>query len=136
VNLVGRVALAINMPEPVRRLLLRRLFVDTAAVFGRPVPRMSGLSAEQVLALFREFTARAGGEKPLAHSVSSQLYAIGNGHGIRIRRLFGVATRDDAMAAARLVYRTLGIDFEGRQDGSITIGRCFFSVAYTPEVVG
>jgi hypothetical protein len=38
------------------------------------------------------------------------------------------------MAAARLAYRAIGIDFEGDTCGGITINRCFFSQAYTPTV--
>jgi hypothetical protein len=38
------------------------------------------------------------------------------------------------MAAARLIYRQLGIDFRGSAGGQIIIRRCFFAALYAPRV--
>ena len=38
------------------------------------------------------------------------------------------------MAAARLIYRGLGIDFKGSAEGRVVIRRCAFATIYTPRV--
>ena len=57
----------------------------------------------------------------------------GLGFGRRIGAMLGVRSRKDAMRAARLLYRFLGIDFLGADSGEIIIRRCSFSEHYTPE---
>jgi hypothetical protein len=133
VNLVGQLA-RVYFPEPLRRLLLTRLFQDTAAAFGRPVPPLRGLPAEQILRAFAEFTARTPVEESTSAMVSERLFHVAYRYGRWLRRAFRVASPRDVMDAACVVYRTLGIDFEGGADGEISISRCAFSGVYTPGV--
>ena len=127
-NLLGRVA-RIWIPPVVRRRVLGGLFARTAAAFGQPMPSVRGLSAEQTLHAFAEFTATATDTPQLAR----RLYEVTVGPGRWLRRAFGVTSTQDVMDAAQVVYRLLGIDFDGDQRGEITIGACFFSRVYPPE---
>ena len=131
-NLLGRVA-QLGVPAPVRKVLLTRLFTDTAAAFGRPVPQLRGLSFQQVLQAFRQFTAQTATEESASSPISQRLFDVSYRRGSWLRRAFGVVSTDDAMAAARVVYRCIGIDFEGHRHGEITIRGCFFSPFYTPQ---
>ncbi|HLZ28098.1 MAG TPA: hypothetical protein VKV73_12340 [Chloroflexota bacterium] len=156
-NLLGRAA-QVYVPKPVRKLLLTRLLEGTAAAFTtaapaaasadiaarsaglggppsvRPVSLPRGLSAEETLHAFRDFTAQVVVEPAAAPAASQRLFDLAYGYGQGLRRALGVASANDAMAAARVLYGILGIDFTGDARGEIIVSRCFFSRAYTPEV--
>jgi hypothetical protein len=133
VNLLGRAA-QVYLPEPLRKLLLIRLFEGAAGAFGRPVPPLRGLSAEELLNAFAQFTACAASDQPASPTVSPRLFEATYRYGKTLRRLLGVTSTQDVMAAARVVYRAIGIDFRGDPRGGITIASCFFSHLYTPGV--
>jgi hypothetical protein len=132
VNILGRAA-QVYVPESLRKALLNKVFEDTAAAFGRPQSPPRGLSAERLLNAFAEFTADAAAG-PMLPGVSQRLFEVTYRYGKTLRRLFGIASTRDVMAAARAVYRAIGIDFRGRTCGEITIRRCAFSYLYRPEV--
>jgi hypothetical protein len=133
VNVLGRLAQR-HTPEPVRKALLTRLFADTAAALGRPMPSPRGQSADEVLSAFRSFTARVPVEQAALPAISHKLFHVTLVYGTWLRRVLGVRSSGDVMAAAHLVYRAIGIDFKGDEGGEIIINRCFFSQAYTPSV--
>ncbi|MCJ7486279.1 MAG: L-2-amino-thiazoline-4-carboxylic acid hydrolase [Candidatus Aminicenantes bacterium] len=54
--------------------------------------------------------------------------------GREIARELGVSTFQEAMTAARILYRGLKIDFRGDRQGDIVIRRCSFSRHYSPGV--
>lgn len=156
-NLLGRAA-QVYVPKPVRKLLLTRLFEGTAAALAtaapapasadtaarstgllapppvRPASLARGLSAEETLQAFRDFTAHVVVEPAASPAVSQRLFDMAYGYGKCVRRALRIASTDDAMAAARVFYGLLGIDFTGDARGEITVNRCFFSCVYTPEV--
>lgn len=156
-NLLGRAA-QVYLPEPVRKLLLTRLFEGTASAFAtaapatasadtaarsagllapppvRPAALPRGLSAEDTLHAFRDFTANVRVEPAASPAVSQRLFDMAYGYGKWLRCAFGVVSTEDAMAAARVLYAMLGIDFTGDARGAITVSRCFFSCVYTPDV--
>lgn len=120
------------MPRSVRKRVLDMLFERTADAFGLPLPPLRELSAEQTLQAFAEFTAQAVSAEANSRLVSERLFEVTFGPGRWLRRVFGVSSTQDVMDAAQLLYRALGIDFEGDARGEITIGRCFFSRVYRP----
>lgn len=132
-NLLGYIA-QICVPPPIRKRLLTRLFRDTARVFGRYVPPPLG-SADAVLNGFAHFTAQAA-DASVPPWVSTRLFDVGQTYGKRLRRAFGVTSTANVMAAARVAYAVLGIDFSGDDAGDILIRRCAFSSVYTPRACG
>ncbi len=132
-NLLGRIAQR-HLPEPIRKAVLVRLFTDTATALGGVAPPLRTLNAEQTLAVFRDFTAQAAVSQNASPAAFERLFAVTHRYGKRLRSAFGVASTDDAMAVARVVYRAIGIDFVGRTTGEITFNRCFFSEVYTPQI--
>jgi hypothetical protein len=144
-------AARLYVPRRARLQALEELFSRTAAAFGRPVPAPQGRGPASRLAEYARFTrqvaeealdsgavgSRAGlateGSAALAE-LERRLYRAARGLGGRMRLRLGVRSPSEAMAAARLIYRQLGIDFRGSADGRIVIRRCLFAALYTPRV--
>ena len=126
------------LPLGARRREIERLFARTAAAFGSPVLSRRTRGAGGRLKEYALFTrdcaeaALSGGGK--LQALDSRLFgaalALGGGYRLRLR----VRGTRDAMAAARLIYRGLGIDFRGSTEGSVVIRRCAFAAVYTPRV--
>ena len=121
-----------------RRREIERLLARTAAAFYSPVPPGSARGARGRLreyALFTRDRAEAaldgGGD---LRTVDSRLFgaarALGSGYRLRLK----VRGTRDAMAAARLIYRNLGIHFRGSAEGAVVIRQCAFAAVYTPRV--
>jgi hypothetical protein len=121
-----------------RRRVIERLFARTAAAFGCPVPSFQARGAEGLLARYARFTreqaeaALDGGAdlQALERRLFSAALALGSYYRLRL----GVRSFRDAMAAARLIYGGLGIDFWGGPDGEVEVRRCAFAAVYTPRV--
>jgi hypothetical protein len=131
-------AASLLMPFGLRRRALEQLFARTAAAFGTPVPPPRTRGTNGRLAEYASFTrARAEdamrrGEDLAALGRRLRRAAYGLGAWYRVR--LGVRSVTGAMAAARLIYRNLGIDFQGSPHGEVIIRRCDFARTYTPEV--
>lgn len=136
-NLLLRLA-AGPLPACIRKRELVRLAGLTAAAFGRAVPPLAGLSASAALAAYARFTGTAAEdalkEDEEGQALQERLFAGAQRYGALWRRRFRLTTREEAMRAARVLYRAIGIEFRGDAEGAIEISRCFFSCYYTPEV--
>jgi len=127
-----------HTPAIVKRQALVQLFQATAAAFQCDMPRLSGLSREQCLLAYARFTAdraeealRDGaGLSELQERLYRNAYRLGRTPGW----LLHVQGVDDVMTLAHLLYDFLDIDFRANDSGEITIGRCYFSSFYSPEV--
>jgi hypothetical protein len=147
-------AARLHVPRRARRRALEELFARTAAAFGSPMPPPRGRGPAARLAEYAGFTrkqaeealarcagggasedgAAAGGEPAALVALERRLYRVARGLGGRYRLQLGVRSPGEALAAARVIYRALGIDFRGSADGQIIIRRCYFAAAYTPHV--
>ena len=131
-----------HTPVVVRRQALVQLFRATAAAFQCDMPPVQGLTREQCLLAYARFTAeraeealRQGDDLP---GLQARLYR----HAYRLGRLPGsllrVHTVNDVMTLGRFLYGVIDIDFDGSNTADraaeITIGRCYFSDFYSPEV--
>ena len=130
-------ALRVYVPEPVRRRALVELIEATAGAFGVARPPIGGRSGE-LLRRYASFTAEQASAvlasgRP-STPVRQDLYGAARAIGARLRDDLDLGSAGDAMAAARVVYGILGIDFQVRAGGEIRIPRCFFSRFYTPQV--
>ena len=131
-------AAELHVPAPVRRAALRELFTATADAFGAQAPALAGLGEDELLRRYAEFTrdqaeAAIAGGRDLGQ-IGLRLHAAARTIGERLRTRLRLATTTDAMAAARVVYRLLRIDFAGTGDGDVTIRRCSFSDVYSARV--
>jgi hypothetical protein len=131
-----------HSPVFVRRQALVQLFRATAAAFQCDMPPVQGLSREQCLQAYARFTVeraeaalRRGDDLPaLEARLYENAYRLGRLPGSILR----VHTVNDVMTLGRFLYGVIDIDFDGsnRDHGAaeITIGRCYFSDFYSPEV--
>jgi hypothetical protein len=132
------VAARVMLRLGLRRREIRRLFVRTAAAFGCPAPTLQARGAKGLLTEYAQFTreqaeaALEGGEDlaALNHRLFKEAFALGSGYRLRL----GVRNFTDAMAAARLIYGALYIDFVSCQDGEVEVRQCAFAEVYTPHV--
>lgn len=132
-------AARVFLPPFFKKKYLGKLFRLTATAFGVGVPALEGTSHEARLSLFASFTGENASRILAAGKVAAvgeRLYRNARAFGEELRKSLGVRTFADALAAARLLYRAIGIDFEGTPDGTVVIRSCRFAAAYTPEICG
>jgi hypothetical protein len=133
-NLVLKIA-DLYIPPFIRKKGLKNLFALTASSFGCDVPATAGLSFEESLTAYARFTntsaerCKSTGKDPAA--IQERLYSKAYEFGKTLRKLLRISTPQELMMACKILYRTIGIDFHGSQNGEITIPRCFFSKYYS-----
>jgi hypothetical protein len=133
----------IYLPAVLKKRKLAELIRLTARAFGAEAPPMERLSLRRMRRLYAEFARDAAarvlgdpaGSGAVKAEVERRLFEEALRFGEDLRRELRVAARpDEVMAAARVLYRGLGIDLRGGADGAIVISRCSFSGDFTPDV--
>lgn len=128
----------IFLPPGIKKRKLAELVRLTARALGTAAPSVEGLSLADMRRLYAEFSREAAERalnRPDAPEATGQrLFEEALGLGREIRRELRVSTPRDVMAAARVLYRGLGIDLEGGPAGDIVVRRCLFSRHYSAEV--
>lgn len=138
-NMMGKIA-GVYVPQYLKKRELKNLFDMTATAFGATTVQTSGLSYERMLDEYARFTSTVISKSvnelhnlgTARQQLCRQAYTVGN----NIRERLGVISISDIMTACRIVYRCIGIDFEGTETGEITIRRCFFSKYYSDQACG
>lgn len=133
-----RLSLArIYIPFWIRNKKLRELFALTAQAFRTPEPPLIRLSGKEVLKRYASFT-REKTEEILAgensQAVQKLLYDRAYQMGCSLRKTLGISSAGEFMTAARLLYRLMGIEFQGEETGRITIKKCYFSRIYSEDI--
>jgi hypothetical protein len=131
-------ALKLPIPNFIKMKQLDELFQLTAHAFGCTAPERSGRSYKERLRAYALFTSHEA-EKCLRQGkklgeVEKRLFLAACRLGQDISRKFCLRSPDEIMNISKILYRFLGIDFEGKPDGEVTIRRCFFSDYYTPQI--
>ena len=134
-----RLALArIFLPLPIRKRKLGDLFLLTARAFNATLPPLERLSWADLCLRYGEFSRELAGkavQNPEGFElVKRRLFDGSFQLGQELRRELMVSSAKDAMAAARILYKTLQMDFRGNERGDIVIRKCFFSRLYSAEV--
>jgi len=130
-----RLALAERwVPAGARRRGLAELVERTARAFEVPAPDVGGETAEGMLRRFasltREQADRALASPAQAARARERLRLEAREFGLALRGRLGVRSRPEAMRAARVLYRMLGIDLHASLSGSITVRSCAFAATY------
>jgi hypothetical protein len=128
----------IYLPPSVKRKRLKQLFVLTADAFESSVPRVEGISLDELLERYAQFT-REEAEKSIGRpetreKVRERLYRNAFTLGNELRRKYRIRTRRHALQMGRIIYKVLKIDFRGDGACGIVVKRCFFSSYYSAEV--
>jgi hypothetical protein len=127
----------IYIPDFLKRRKLAMLFGATADAFRVDPPSTRGLSYDDCLKLYADFTREQAdqsmqrGDEP---DVQGRLFQNACRIGLQFRTDFGIRTAEEVMRMGAIIYRSLKIDFEGDPQGDITIKRCFFSDYYPGPV--
>lgn len=125
------------LPSSIRKSRLEKLFACTAGAFGFDPPPLDGLAFAESLARYAEFSkiwAEEALRRGAIEPIRQQLRQGGHALGQELRAQLHIANHEQAMRAARLVYRAIGIELQGEAQGKITISSCFFSGYYSPSV--
>ena len=126
----------LGLPPAVRKRGIRELFGLCARAFGTPAPDLARLDPEEALSLFARFTceqaARLQTDDDARRRIERRLREEAIVFGRGLRRVLGLRTPAQAMRAARLLYRAVGIDFRSSAAGEILIAACSFAETYTP----
>ena len=129
------------MPRGVHRRMLGELASLTAEAFGTNPPALAGLGRTAAIDQFASFTRTvvehllATAPATTVAATAARLYERAREMGRAARRDLRITTRADALRAARVLYRAIDIRLDVNSDtGVITVHRCAFSGAYTPDV--
>ena len=125
-------------PTFVKKWALHDLFVATAAAFDCAAPAYKGLSYQECLRLYAQFTqsqvAAITGDGRDLGAVEQRLYANAQQLGKKYARLLHIRSQAEMMVVGRLLYGILEIDFQSNLQGEVVIRRCYFSQFYTGPV--
>jgi hypothetical protein len=128
----------IYIPGFVKKMALVELFECTAEAFRCIIPKIDYLSLDELLLKYAQFTRdqsqtaiRRGDD---LQELKKRLYRNAYQLGQKYKKRFHIRNIKDAMATSRVIYRVIGIDFQGNTQGKIIISRCFFSKIYSSEV--
>ena len=131
-----RLSLAgLHVPAAERRRGMLELIERTARAFEAEAPDAGAGGPEEMLRRFAQFTReqadRVAASPERALRVRERLRSEAREFGAGMRARLGVSTRAEAMRAARILYRMLGVDLKASLTGSITVRSCSFSSTYT-----
>jgi hypothetical protein len=135
---VRLLVLRLHLPAFVRRSILTELVAVTARAFGHPAPRTQGLSLSELLACSIQFS-RSCAQEAMGSSadlgpVERRLFSEAYGLGRRARERLRLKTEAEGLAAARVLYGAIGIDFRPGRARDIVVPSCAFAPAYGPQV--
>jgi len=130
--------LNVFMPAGLKKRKLIELLDITAKGFQISPPPLDKMSFDETLELYATFTKEAAQRymdgrqevKQVKHRLYNGAYVLGN----KIRGELGIHSRREAMKAARILYRALGIDFHCYESSEVVIRRCYFSDFYSYQV--
>ena len=125
-------------PEFIKKRVLNELFIITARAFECALPPLRGFSYAELLKQYALFT-RAEAEKSIQHkhdlqAIRNRLFDQAYQMGHELRKKLNIRTDEEVMDLGQKLYNVLGINFQGNQQGLITISRCFFSEYYSSQV--
>jgi len=126
------------IPPSAKKKKLEELFYLTADAFQCKVPEIKRLTYSETLEKYAAFT-RDEAQRSIESgddlaALKTRLYANALALGEKLRKRYGIKTLSDAMAMSRILYRILGIDFQGNRQGEVVIRRCFFSDIYSSQI--
>lgn len=130
--------LKIYVPPAFKKRLLRELFRSTARAFDTPAPNLRGLSYDALLESYAAFTKNAAAqaleEGQRVAVVQEKLYTNAFALGKRLRKALRLRSLRQVLATSEILYRALGIAFEGNESGDVIIRECYFSRFYSAAV--
>lgn len=135
---VRLVLLRLHLPGFVRRSIIRDLIAAAARAFWQDPPPTSNLRSRELVTLAidrsRMWADDAIRTRADLDRIKQRMFLETFEMGRRARRRLRVETEAEGLAAARIIYRAIGIDFRPRGYGHIEVPRCAFARAYGANV--
>jgi hypothetical protein len=132
--------LELHLPASLKKKVLADLFSLTAQAFGVFPPLIKGMSYLETLEAYALFTQREAErvlkEENDSKAIKRRLYDNARVLGKRLREKLRLRSTEDVLRMSKLLYKILGISFEGQADGQVTIAQCYFSRFYTDRICG
>jgi len=126
-----------HAPGALKKKGVQELFRVTGAAFGCAAPDIAGLSFDECIAEYARFTRSEAGKLPSSgggrEAARERLFRGGRALGGRMRKVFLIATMEDAVLAMSILYRAIGIEARSEDGSAMTVSSCCFSGAYSPE---
>lgn len=130
--------LRLHVPGVVRRSILRNLITAMGRAFERHPPDTARLTEPELMThaigcsrTWAEEAIRTGAD---LERLDRRMFREASRLGRRARRRLRVSSEADGLAAARIVYGAIGIDFRPRGTREVSIPTCAFACAYVPDV--
>ncbi len=124
------------VPNVLRSRGLEYVCTLTEQALERTMEPGPGKTFEERLEMYARFTEDAATELSEDRSkftrAQMRLRSNASTLGLRLRRVFSVSTRKDVVDTAQVLYKMLGMDFEGTTDGTIVVRKCSFARLYSP----
>jgi hypothetical protein len=128
--------LRLHVPGTIRRSVLRDLIAATARAFERDSPDTAELTEPELMAcaagLSRTWANDAIRSGADLARIERRMVSEASELGRRARSRLRVTSEADGLAAARIIYRAIGIDFRPRGTGEVVVPRCAFARVYGP----
>lgn len=126
------------VPAFLKKRILGQLWGLTARSFGCEAPQTKGFSYKECLKEYAAFTKReaerAIHQNQELEAIKDRLYQNACQLGQELKKKFRIRHKEEVMTMSRILYRLIGIEFQGNNKGDVTISRCFFSKFYSKEV--
>jgi hypothetical protein len=127
-----------NLPAFIRKEILAELFEATAEAFGNPAPPLDHLPYEERLRTYATFT-REQAEKALQSgqdiaALKTKLYQSAYPLGAKLRKWFASDSMEEVAALGQILYRAIGVEIRGDNQGNVTVDSCYFSQFYFPPI--
>ena len=127
----------IHVPRFMKKRKLEMLFNATADAFLTSAPSIKGLSHDESLILYAQFTReQAEISLQMGDQLRAQSCLLNNAYqiGLQFKNDFKIHSNTEIMQMGSLIYSLLKIDFRGDPEGDIVIRGCFFSKYYSGKV--
>jgi hypothetical protein len=123
---------ALPLPGFLRAACIAALARLTAAAFDLSPRRIGCLDDYAAFTAEQAETALTAGNSTA--EIEEKLFNGSRHLGSRLRFWLGIRSVQEAMSAARSLYRIVGVDFRAESSGRFVVPRCRFSTCYSPAV--
>jgi len=129
----------IGVPNFLKRRILGSLFEITGSSFSCCPPDIRGLGYRDLLELYSKFSRDLSEEsiesgknlEAIGRSLFEGAYRLG----FRLKNVLWLRNVTEGITVVKIIYGTIGIDFEERDQKTFAITRCYFSDNYSPKAV-
>lgn len=127
----------IGVPSFLKRRILGTLFEITKDSFSCSAPDTRDLDYHGLMELYLDFSQEVADDaiksgKDL-NAIGKRLFQGSYQLGSRLKNILGIKNVTEGLAATKIIYEVIGIDFEAGEDNKFIVSKCYFSDSYSPK---